>query len=53
MKNKYYWSEETLKYFSTHQNEISNFVKYECDLEEGETEQMLIDDLTQQTNNLK
>jgi len=53
MKNKYYWSEETLECFSTHQNEIANFVKYECDLEEGETEQMLIDDLTQQINNLK
>ena len=53
IKNKYYWSEETLEYFSTHQNEIANFVKYECDLEEGETEQMLIDDLTNQINNLK
>jgi len=53
MKNKYYWSEETLEYFSTHKNEIADFVKYECDLEEGETEQMLIDDLTNQINNLK
>jgi molybdopterin converting factor small subunit len=53
MKNKYYWSEETLEYFSTHQNEIANFVKYECDLEEGETLQMLIDDLYKQIDSIK
>ena len=48
MNNKYYWSLETLQYFKKNQKEIANFVKYECDLEEGETEQMLIDDLTNQ-----
>ena len=63
MKNikTFYWNPETLQFFKELKNEninefyrkINEFVKYECDLEEGETEQMLIDDLTQQINNLK
>jgi len=48
MKNKYYWSLETLQYFKKNQKEIADFVKYECDLEEGETEEMLIEDLKRQ-----
>jgi len=52
MKNKYYWSEETLEYFSTHQNEIDNFVKYECDLEEDEYIEDLQIDLINQIKRL-
>jgi len=57
MKNKFYWSKETLQYFknnkSTSLKDIENFVKYECHLEDGETIQMLVNDLTNQINNLK
>jgi hypothetical protein len=45
---KFYWSLETLQYFKKNQKEIADFVKYECDLEEGETEEMLIEDLKRQ-----
>ena len=57
MKNKFYWSKETLQYFknnkSTSLKDIENFVKYECHLEDGETIKMLVNDLTNQINNLK
>jgi hypothetical protein len=46
---KFYWSLETLQYFKKNQKEIADFVKYECDLEEGETEEMLIEDLQKQS----
>ncbi len=46
---EFYWDIDTLEYFSTHQNEIRNFVKFECDLEEGEKEEDLIKDLTKQS----
>tara|TARA_Y100000114_G_C11618336_1_gene258443 strand:+ start:206 stop:409 length:204 start_codon:yes stop_codon:yes gene_type:complete len=50
MKMKeFYWNTETLEYYSLHQNEIPNFVKFECDLEDGETEEDLIKDLTKQS----
>ena len=45
---KFYWSLETLQYFKKNQKEIADFVKYECELEEGETEEMLIEDLKRQ-----
>ena len=55
MKNRFYWSEETLKYFknnkSVNSKDIEKYVKYECHLEDGETTQMLIDDLITQINN--
>jgi hypothetical protein len=47
----FYWNKETLEYYSTHLNEIENFVKYECDLEDNETYEDLIKDLTKQSKN--
>jgi len=49
----FYWNIETLEYYSTHLNEIENFVKYECDLEDNETYEDLIKDLTKQSKNYK
>ena len=49
----FYWNKETLEYYSTHLNEIENFVKYECDLEDNETYEDLIKDLTKQSQNYK
>jgi hypothetical protein len=49
----FYWNTETLEYYSTHLNEIENFVKYECDLEDNETYEDLIKDLTKQSKNYK
>jgi len=61
MKNKkFYWNEETLNYFkfnSNYQNkeevinEITLFVENECSLEDNETEEDLIKDLTNQVYN--
>lgn len=64
MKNKYrnmfHWNDETLQHFrfiSSYLNKkevekhITNFVYNECDLEENETEKMLIKDLTNQVYN--
>tara|TARA_R110002020_G_scaffold217804_2_gene425558 strand:+ start:441 stop:674 length:234 start_codon:yes stop_codon:yes gene_type:complete len=59
-KNKFYWNEETLEHFrfnSSYVNkkeiekEVTKFVENECDLEENETEEMLIKDLLNQINN--
>jgi len=52
-KNKFHWNKETLEYYSTHLNEIENFVKYECDLEDNETYEDLVKDLTKQSQNYK
>ena len=49
----FYWNKETLEYYSTNLNEIENFVKYECDLEDNETYEDLIKDLTKQSQDYK
>jgi len=58
--NKFHWNEDTLDHFkfnSNYQNrdevlkEVTEFVENECDLEENETEEMLIKDLIKQIYN--
>jgi len=49
----FYWNEETLQYFKSIEfnerlNLMMDFVKNECDLEEGETVTMLYNDLNRQ-----
>jgi len=61
MKNKkFYWNEETLNHFKLDSNylsyeevvnEITLFVENECSLEDNETEEDLIKDLTNQVYN--
>lgn len=59
--NKFYWNVETLEYFNELKkesedkflNEVVNFVKYECDLEENETYEDLQVDLINQINELQ
>ena len=57
--NKFYWNPETLEHFkftSHYQNEIETikeitlFVENECDIEENETEEMLVNDIKKQIN---
>jgi len=56
--NKFYWNEDTLEFFKElkNQNEnefyrkVNEFVKYECDLEEGEYIEDLQADLINQVN---
>jgi len=58
--NKFYWNVETLEYFNELKkesedkflNEVVNFVKYECDLEDGETYEDLQVDLINQVNKI-
>ena len=58
--NKFYWNVETLECFNELKkesedkflNEVVNFVKYECDLEENETYEALQVDLINQVNEL-
>ena len=58
--NKFFWNVDTLEYFkelkSQNENEffrkVNEFVKYECDLEEGETYEDLQVDLLNQIENL-
>ena len=58
--NKFYWNVETLEYFKELKkesedkflNEVVNFVKYECDLEENETYEDLQVDLINQVKEL-
>jgi len=54
---RFYWNDETLEHFKLNSNyqtkeetieEITTFVENECTLEDGETEEMLIDDLVKQ-----
>ena len=54
---RFYWNDETLEHFKLNSNyqtkeetieEITTFVENECTLEDGETEEMLIDDLVTQ-----
>jgi len=51
---KYYWNEETVdhfKFISNYENrvdvesQIREFVEIDCDIEEGETEEELVNDL--------
>ena len=59
-KNKFHWNEETLEFFKELKNEnekefykkINNFVRYECDLEDGENVLDLEIDLINQINKL-
>ena len=61
MKNKkFYWNEETINHFKLDSNyfsyeevvnEITSFVENECSLEDNETEEDLIKDLTKQVYN--
>ena len=51
------WNPETLQYFYDNKrilkhDSIENFVKYECDLEENETIEMLVNDIKNQINKL-
>ena len=58
MNNKYYWNEETLKLFrelielgddkEQVRKNVEFFVNRDCDLEDNETEEMLINDLMNQ-----
>jgi len=59
-ENKFFWNGDTLDYFSELairktnsevKKAIEEFVKLDCDLEEGETEEMLINDLVKQVFN--
>lgn len=53
---KYYWNEDTIEYFKDLKSKdedafyrkINHFVKYECDLEDGETIEDLQVDLINQ-----
>jgi len=51
---KYYWNEETVDHFKfisnyenrvNVENQIREFVEIDCDIEEGETEEELVNDL--------
>ena len=55
MENVYYWNEDTVdnfKFMSSYLSkdkvieEIVEFVLYECSLEDGETDEMLVENLT-------
>ena len=58
MNNKYYWNEETLELFrelielgddkEQVRKNVEFFVNRDCDLEDNETEEMLINDLMNQ-----
>ena len=62
MKNKYYWNEETIQYFEKrvkpgcegqYITEAYDFVKQNCTLEEGDTREMLANDLIMQVKQLQ
>jgi len=60
-KNKYYWDEGTLEIFrelieldesfENIKKEVEIFVDRDCDLEDGETNEMLVEDLLNQIYN--
>lgn len=60
-KNKYYWNEDTLEIFKelieldesfeNIKKEVEIFVDRDCDLEDGETNEMLVEDLLNQIYN--
>jgi len=46
----FYWNDETIEYFKNKDwREIWNFVKNDCSLEDGETYEMLANDLMSKT----
>ena len=54
---QFHWNDETLEHFKLNSNyqtkeetikEITTFVENECSLEDGETEEMLVQDLMKQ-----
>jgi len=56
----YYWNEDTINHFRFESNydnytnikeQVKNFVEINCSLENGETEEMLIQDLMKQIYN--
>lgn len=50
MENKFFWDPDTLEYYKNADwREIWNYVKNECHLEDGETYEMLANDLMAQT----
>ena len=60
MENKFYWDEDTLSAFRFESNyidkeelleSVTEFVEIDCHLEDGETEEMLIQDLMNQIYN--
>lgn len=60
MKNKFYWNEDTLEAFKFEakyqsyadvKEDVEFFVYSDCHLEDGETEEMLIEDLMNQIYN--
>lgn len=56
---QFYWNPDTIEYFKRlnskpglegeYIRQLSDFVKFECTLEDGETSEMLIKDLTEKT----
>ena len=57
-KKEFYWDSDTIKYFKNrnkpgcegqYYREVLEFVKNDCDLEDGETYEMLANDLMNQT----
>jgi len=59
-ESKFYWDSETLDYFSELairktnsevKKAIEEFAKFDCYLEDGETEEMLVNDLMKQVYN--
>ncbi len=49
LNKKFHWNIETIQYFSFHKDKIKKFVENECDLEDNETNEDLINDLTNQS----
>ena len=57
-KKEFYWNDDTIEYFKelyskdeNNYRELWNFVKNECDLEDGETYEMLANDLINKIQN--
>lgn len=57
MENRFYWDEDTLNAFRFESNymskeellkSVTEFVEIDCHLEDGETEEMLVEDLLNQ-----
>ena len=54
---EFYWNTETIEYFKElydlkphrYYQEIEEFIKYDCDLEDGETREDLVADLISKT----
>ncbi|QDP47121.1 MAG: hypothetical protein GOVbin40013_2 [Prokaryotic dsDNA virus sp.] len=58
-QKKFYWDEETLNYFKDQlvtkgylsNSELWKFITFDCDLEDGETKEDLVNDLIKQIYN--